>query len=612
MDKKNTFIGILFIAAGIGYMFLESAKLQEQQKLQALEQASQELDSMQTAPDDAVIASAPQAAETGDAVLDLLTQGVEAAPEVVDVIAAASSTPEQVVVLANEFIEVEFTSQGGAIRDVSFLQTKQGERDDYVFNANGYLPALSLGLSLNDVIQQLEADFVVESQSEREITFALNAGNGLVVRRHYKLGEPDGEHPYLIEHQISFNNLSSTAKPIPTIYLNLGTMYPIVENAQPNFLNVGYFNGEKAKFTPINKLTGSSGFLGIGASDPKEEIRIDQGGVRIEWASVKNQFFASVLSSGDIASELLIYPVEAPKTSDGIPARPGITGSAGYALGTLPANMAKSLDFQFFVGPKEFKRLQSLGNEQDEIMQFGFVSFISKTLLAVLYGIHKVIPSWGWSIVVLTIFVKLLFWPLTSQASRSQKRMAKLQGPMSEIREKYKDNPQKLQQETLMLFKQYRVNPVAGCLPILVQMPIFFGLFYMLRTASELRHEPFLWVSDLSQPDTIMEIGGFPINLLPLIMGATNYFQMRMMPVSPTADPMQQKIFKFLPVVMLVFLYNFSSGLVLYWTMQNLLTVVQQAIINRRPDEPLEVVDSNAKVAKAKKVGSSKAKGKKK
>ena len=122
----------------------------------------------------------------------------------------------------------------------------------------------------------------------------------------------------------------------------------------------------------------------------------------------------------------------------------------------------------------------------------------------------------------------------------------------------------------------------------------------MLRTASELRHEPFLWVSDLSMPDTIAEIGGFPINLLPIIMGVTMFLQMSMMPVSPTADPMQQKIFKFLPFIFLVFLYNFSSGLVLYWTVQNILTIIQQKIINNRPDEPLVPVAVTSSPTKGK------------
>ena len=245
-------------------------------------------------------------------------------------------------------------------------------------------------------------------------------------------------------------------------------------------------------------------------------------------------------------------------------------------------------------------------------MQFGFLSFISKLLLSFMYAIHSVVPSWGWSIVIMTICIKTLFWPLSAKASRSQKRMAKIQGPMAELKEKYKDNPQKLQQETLKVFKENQVNPVAGCLPMLIQMPIFLGLFYMLRSASELRHESFLWVSDLSMPDTLTYIAGYPLNLLPLLMGITMFFQMRMMPVSPTADPAQQKIFKFLPFIFLVFLYNFSSGLVLYWTVQNLLTILQQKIINSRPDEELQPVVAAKAAASTGKGGSPSTKPRKK
>ena len=169
-----------------------------------------------------------------------------------------------------------------------------------------------------------------------------------------------------------------------------------------------------------------------------------------------------------------------------------------------------------------------------------------------------------------------------------------------------------MQQETLKLFKEHQVNPVAGCLPMLIQMPIFLGLFYMLRTASELRFEPFLWVTDLSLPDTQFLVGGFPINILPMIMGVTMFLQMSMMPVSPTADPMQQKIFKFLPFIFLIFLYNFSSGLVLYWTVQNILTIIQQKIINSRPDEPLKPVAVAGEIKSKGKSGTPRTKPKRK
>ena len=585
MDKKNTLLGLVFIGAGIGFMFWQSQQI-EKQRIEQLKQAEtlQATAGQSTTPADPVLEAADS--KSSVSVSDLFQQ-----VEAVEVeVATKPISPESTVTLYNDNIEAVFTTRGGAIQTVSFLQTKSGERDDYVFNKGGLLPALSLSLNSGDgEIREFDLDYRIEQQSSDSVTFVLESSEGLSIRREYRIASTGSEdEPYTIEHSTVFKNKSTSSMALASIYFNLGTARPITEEMiGVNFLNVGYFDGEDAEFIPIKKLTGGKGFLGIGASDPKDVIA---EAARIEWSSVKNQFFASVLSSNTIARDLFVYPVDAPSDVYNQPGRLGISGSVGYEIGTLAAGESESLDFQYFVGPKEFKRLQAIGNEQDLVMQFGFLGFFSKLLLAFMYLIHSVVPSWGWSIVIMTICIKLLFWPLTAKASRSQKRMASIQGPMAELKEKHKDNPQKMQQETLKLFKEHQVNPVAGCLPMLIQMPIFLGLFYMLRTASELRFESFLWVSDLSLPDTQFVVGGFPINILPMIMGVTMFLQMSMMPVSPTADPMQQKIFKFLPFIFLIFLYNFSSGLVLYWTVQNILTIIQQKIINSRPDEPLKPV----------------------
>jgi len=604
MDKKNTILGILCIVAGLAYMYKQANDLQQQQReqIRALESSPADVPTR----DSAVPAPPVPGQVAADAdILGLLTESTAV------VQGAAVTAEEQVVILANEFIEVEFTTHGGAIRTVEFLQTKRGERDDYIFNADGRLPALSLSLAGNDGdMQEFALPYTIEQQTADSITFAFNTGDGLVLRRMYSLAQASSEQdPYVIHHRTTFHNQAAASQALSTIYLNLGTARSISDKQLPAFLNVGYFDGEDVEFTAINKLTGSKGFLGIGARAPVDEM---MRSMRSQWVSVKNQFFAAVLSSDLVGRDLWIYPVAAAIAADGQAGRPGISGSVGYALGTVAAGDTKTLEFDFYVGPKEFKRLQALGNHQDEVMQFGFLSIVSKLLLSFMYGIHALVPSWGWSIVIMTICIKLLFWPLSAKASRSQKRMAKIQGPMTELKEKYKDNPQKLQQETLKMFREYQVNPVAGCLPMLIQMPIFLGLFYMLRSAAELRYEHFLWVSDLSMPDTLAYIAGFPLNILPLIMGLTMFLQMQMMPVSPTADPVQQKIFKFLPFIFLIFLYNFSSGLVLYWTVQNILTIVQQKMINRATDDmPDPVVVAKAATPKGR-AGSSGARTRKK
>ena len=600
MDKKNTVLGVVCIAAGIGFMFWQTKALEEARKQELLNQPVVEEVAESTSPADAVMESAEAQPDASGEMLDLLAKDVSeevAAP-------ALPSAEESLVTLRNDYIEVEFTNLGGAIREVSFLTTKRGERDPYIFNETGLLPALSLSLAGKDgALREFAIPYVVESQTASSITYSLTTPDGLTIRREYTLSDGvEGHDPYVIRHSTKFVNGGVTPKALSTIYFNLGTSRPIAQNKRQNYLNVGYFNGDDAEFIDIRKLDGGKGVFGIGASAPQDAIDVDAD---IQWSSVKNQFFAAVLSSETHAESLQVYPVAPdPDATSELLSHKGVTGSVGYDLGMVNTGSEQALDFDFFVGPKEFKRLQALGNEQDRVMQFGIFSFISKLLLSLMYAIHGVIPSWGWSIVILTIIVKTLFWPLTAKASRSQKRMSKIQGPMAELKEKYKDNPQRMQQETIKLFKEHGVNPVAGCLPMFIQMPIFLGLFYMLRTASELRFEPFLWVADLSQPDTIAVVAGFPINLLPLIMGVTMFFQMSMMPTSPTADPVQQKIFKFLPFIFLIFLYNFASGLVVYWTMQNILTIVQQKIINSRPDEPLKpVAAGEAPIKKAKPVG---------
>ena len=584
MDKKNTLLGILCLLAGIGFMVKQNIDMREQQ----LEQLKKEQTTGQTqqtdkeSKDATTLASAATenvaANENAKSDLNSFAEPVESAK------AIYSKIEGKTIMLANDFIEVEFTTVGGAIKRVSFLQTKKGERDDYVFNENGILPALSLGLIEKDSgLQTFTIPYVIEKQTTNSITFTCDLGEGITVQRSYSLAA-SGQEPYTIRHKTILSNRSEIPRTFPNLYFNLGTAHSVSDKQQQAFLNVGYFDGNKARFIGIDKLIGGGAlsFLGFGRSEPIDKL---EEAVRSEWVSVKNQFFASILSSDIQGRELIIYKVDLPVLEDGSSPRPGISASVGYDIDTIAADSTKTLEFDFYVGPKEFKRLQAMDNQQDKVMQFGYMGTISKLLLSLMYLIHKVVPNWGWSIVIMTICIKLLFWPLSAKASRSQKRMSKIQEPMKELKEKYKDNPQKFQKEMLELFKKHKVNPVAGCLPMFIQMPIFIGLFYMLRTASELRYESFLWVSDLSMPDTLTHVAGFPINLLPMIMGITMFYQMRMVPVSPTADPAQQKIFKFLPFIFLIFLYNFSSGLVLYWTVQNFLTILQQKMINRLPDE---------------------------
>ncbi|HZZ59224.1 MAG TPA: membrane protein insertase YidC, partial [Opitutaceae bacterium] len=198
---------------------------------------------------------------------------------------------------------------------------------------------------------------------------------------------------------------------------------------------------------------------------------------------------------------------------------------------------------------------------------------------------HGLVSNWGVAIVLTTLLLKVIFVPFTLASSRSAKRMQKIQPELKAIREKYKDNPQKQQAATLELFKVHRVNPMGSCLPMLITLPFFWGFYRMLFSAAELRFQPFLWASDLSSPDTVGHVFGFPINVLPIILAGVMFLNTRLTP-QPSVDSSQQKMMMFMPLMMLVFYYPYSCALSLYSTVNSLFSIGQQLVINRMKDDP--------------------------
>ncbi len=295
-------------------------------------------------------------------------------------------------------------------------------------------------------------------------------------------------------------------------------------------------------------------------------------------------------------------------TRDLKPSPMGYQTSMVYPATVLQPQGSVAHSFLIYAGPKEYKLLSRLGarlkNNLDKIMSFGFFGWFAQLLLVSMNGLNAMGFSYGWAIITITIIIKGIFWPLTNISTRSMKRMSALQPQIKALQEKFKDDPQKMQRKMWEFYKEHKINPAAGCLPVMVQMPIFFGFYTMIRTAIELRGASWLWISDLSQPDTLFIIPGLnvPFNLLPLIMGATMLWQARLTPASPGVDPMQQKVMRYMPLMFLVILYNFSAGLTLYWTVQNLLSVVQTKLTRAAdknaplvPKAPVPVVPQKKK-----------------
>jgi YidC/Oxa1 family membrane protein insertase len=236
--------------------------------------------------------------------------------------------------------------------------------------------------------------------------------------------------------------------------------------------------------------------------------------------------------------------------------------------------------FEIYAGPKVYNVLKGLGSDQQKILNFGMFSPVSVFLLNSMNWLHHWTGSYAIAIIILTLCIRGVLWPVQNKATSSMRQMQELQPRMNELKEKYKDDPTRMNGEVMKLYKEYKVNPLSGCLPMFIQIPIFFGFYRMLGTAIELRNSKFLWVHDLSQPDTVFHLGTLPVNILPLCMAVTMVVQMRMTP--KTGDQAQQRMFMFMPLIFVVFCYNFASALALYWTVQNVFSIAQLYVTRKR------------------------------
>ncbi|MEA2084148.1 MAG: membrane protein insertase YidC [Thermodesulfobacteriota bacterium] len=256
-------------------------------------------------------------------------------------------------------------------------------------------------------------------------------------------------------------------------------------------------------------------------------------------------------------------------------------------LELIPPHGHKKYHYTIYFGPKKLDTLKAMGYDLDKIVNYGWFDIIAKPALSLLNLLYRFVHNYGLAIVLVTIIFKLLLWPISQKGMKSMKTMQKIKPKMTKLQEKYKNDKERLNQEMIKMYRTYKVNPIGGCLPMLVQIPLFFALYKVLLQSIELRHAPFmLWITDLSAPDRlylgfdIPYLGGLPV--LTLLMGGSMFLQQKMTPAP--LDPTQAKVMLFMPVLFTFMFINFSSGLVLYWFVNNLLSIAQQYLINRSPD----------------------------
>ncbi len=295
----------------------------------------------------------------------------------------------------------------------------------------------------------------------------------------------------------------------------------------------------------------------------------------VEWSAYEDNYFIFAVMPQQAGSRIV--------TMSGTEEKVRTVISEG--LITLNPGDSKGFGYKSYVGPKKLEILEEAGSNLSRAVNFGWFDVLAKPMLTLLNFFHLYFKNYGVAIILLTVLIKLVFWPITQKGMKSMKNMQKLQPKVAKLKEKFKSDPQKMNQEMMALYKSYKVNPLGGCLPMFLQIPFFFALYKVLLLSIELRHAPFLlWISDLSAPDRlwigfeIPYLHGIPV--LTILMGASMYLQQKMTPT--TADPTQARIMQMLPVIFTFMFLNFASGLVLYWFINNLLSILQQQLINRQ------------------------------
>jgi YidC/Oxa1 family membrane protein insertase len=489
------------------------------------------------------------------------------------------------------------SSWGGGITRVElrdYRETVDKDSGPVVLDLSDH-PALSLsGLPGFSTANDYDLQYAGDGNA---VLLTRQADSGLRLERRVELGDD-----YRVKLVDTFVNVGEAAVALPDYALALGPMEGVQTKASTRgqvYLGIDsladrggapverwergepWWRKNRGDLKSIPELFGGSG-----GGCSRNRMPVDMMPLTVEqlipihqsWVATKNKFFVQILAPEEPAVACTLYASR--NEGDERFAVKSVSADVKLATKVVGPGETVKREAAYYVGPKKFKILKTLGNRQDEVMLYAWwqwFRWLCRALLATLNGLQAVIPGgYGVAIIRLTLIVRTLFWPITHKSTESMKEMQRVQPLVQEIREKYKDKPQKMNQEVMALYKEHKVNPMAGCLPILVQMPVFIALFTVLRSAVELRYAGFLWIADLSEPEGLFA-GSIPLvgslNFLPLVMAGTMFWQQKLTPSG--GDPQQQKMMMFMPFMMLFLFYSMPSALVLYWSVSQGVSIVQ-------------------------------------
>ena len=550
MNKTEKLICLLLGVVLAWYVWNEMGRAKERQKYLA-EQAAIAATNV-TAEAAAPQPSAPEAAASANS-------GTNAAAEPAP---ALPATPEKIVVLESDDVKLELSTWGAVVKKVTLKKyaKDRGEISDenppVVFDFSD--SPLGAGASV-------EAYDVAE-EKPGSVKFTCGAKSRVIsLGANYRIElEDDGIGGPLSLGLMRMGDSKNDLLSVDSWAMDAGKgKEGVLHHCEGDSPLKGYLIGGLS-----GGCSGSKSAEGM-----PERAAVPFPGAQ-KWVAVKNRFFVTALCSSTAANTGFETTVVRDMSAANY--RPASV-SARVSL----ADGAEKRTSVFYVGPKKQSFLWDLGMK--DVMEFGMWRWLCYPLVWVLNFFNNLIPNYGIAIILLTILVRLLFWPLTHKSTVGMKKMQELQPKMKEIQAKFKDNPQRLQQETWALYREAKVNPMSSCLPMLIQIPVFIALFNVLRSAVELRYAPFLWIGDLSEPEGLFA-SWFPfggLNILPILMAVSTGLQSAFTPSA--GDKNQQKMMMiFMPLMMLFMFYSFPSALSLYWFLSNLFSIVQMWIIRRQ------------------------------
>ena len=519
-----------------------------------------------------MVAAAPVAApaaadKTGTASkLDVPTQisGVTKTATAAPTANVGSIEGAEKFVLQNDVLVLEISASGANVIDAKLLKALTAEQKpvelfQYTPNHKYFARSGLITLNNNDLPNHTSTFKLVQSGKDgsgRPFVVLASERGGVKLEKTFILNP--GSYVVDVGHRVT----QSVTNPNPLV------LYTEIVRDGSQEQKIGPFDGAFSAST----FTGPAAYTDKEKFNKLEFTEIDKNKITLPkqvpagdpaWIAMVQHYFASAWIPGD----KVVRDIYAGKIDNGL-YRVGMQTPLGIvAPGTVVTEKA-----QLFVGPQEEKVLETIAPGFELLKDYGYLTILAKPIFWLLEKIHGYVGNWGWAIILLTILIKLVFFPLSAASYKSMARMKEVQPRLMAMREQYKGDPQKLNQAMMEMYRKEKINPLGGCLPVVIQIPVFISLYWVLLSSVEMRGAPWvLWIQDLSVPD--------PFYILPVIMAVSMFVQTKLNPTPP--DPIQAKVMLYMPIVFSIMFFFFPAGLVLYWVVNNLLSIAQQWQINQ-------------------------------